>query len=60
METGAAGLTAGASVINSASCSSQNSANKPDDGQILYIGGNIALADTQFGKVKGFVLRGIN
>jgi para-nitrobenzyl esterase len=30
------------------------------DGQILFIGDNIAVADTQYGKVKGYVLRGIH
>jgi para-nitrobenzyl esterase len=28
-----------------------------NDRQILFIGDNIALADTQYGKVKGYVLR---
>ena len=31
-----------------------------EDGQVLFIGDNIALADTQYGKVKGYILRGIN
>jgi para-nitrobenzyl esterase len=35
-------------------------ASKPDnDDQQLFIGDNIAIAETQYGKVKGFILRGI-
>jgi para-nitrobenzyl esterase len=30
------------------------------DEQVLRIGDNIAVADTQFGKVRGYMLRGIN
>lgn len=30
------------------------------DGPILQVGDNIALADTSYGKVRGFVLRGVN
>jgi para-nitrobenzyl esterase len=35
-------------------------ADKNNDGPILQIGDNIAIADTSYGKVRGFVLRGIN
>lgn len=31
-----------------------------DDGQQIFIGENIAIANTSYGKVKGFVLRGIH
>ncbi|WP_319481459.1 carboxylesterase family protein [uncultured Draconibacterium sp.] len=31
-----------------------------DDEQVLFVGDNIALADTEYGKVKGYILRGIN
>jgi para-nitrobenzyl esterase len=31
-----------------------------EDGPVLLIGDNIALADTQHGKVRGYVLRGIH
>ncbi|HEX8061222.1 MAG TPA: carboxylesterase family protein [Cyclobacteriaceae bacterium] len=31
-----------------------------NDGQILQVGDNIAVANTSYGKVRGFVLRGIN
>src|ERR1044072_1894750 len=30
------------------------------DGQVLLVGDNIAVANTSYGKVRGFVLRGIN
>jgi para-nitrobenzyl esterase len=57
---GAAGLTLGTSVMSLASCASPSANKEDEDGQILFIGDNIALADTQYGKVKGYVLRGIN
>jgi para-nitrobenzyl esterase len=46
----AAGLTLGTASASFSSCSSF--VNKPEDGQVLYIGDNIAIADTQYGKVK--------
>ena len=57
---GAAGLTIGSSAISLASCSSADAKTTADDGQILFIGDDIALADTQYGKVKGYKLRGTN
>lgn len=54
---GATGMALGSTV---SSCSSSASEKEADDGQILFIGDNIALADTQYGKVKGYQLRGIN
>ena len=33
---------------------------KGQDGQILLVGDNIAVTNTQYGKVRGYVLRGIN
>jgi para-nitrobenzyl esterase len=59
---GAAGITLGSSAITLTSATSPSPyANKEDeDGQILFIGDNIALADTKYGKVKGYQLRGIN
>ena len=36
-----------------------NSSKAEDDDQILQIGDSIAIADTKYGKVKGFILRGI-
>ena len=57
---GATGLTLGSSTLSFASCTSSTDNKERDDAQILFIGDNIALADTQYGKVKGYVLRGIN
>jgi para-nitrobenzyl esterase len=33
---------------------------KAQDGQLLLVGDNIAVANTEYGKVRGYVLRGIN
>jgi para-nitrobenzyl esterase len=54
---GAAGVAVGAGILSSASCGSPE--NKAEDGQILHIGDTIAVADTQYGKVRGYKLRGI-
>ena len=54
---GAAGVAVGAGILSSASCGSPE--NKEEDGQVLHIGDNIAVADTQYGKVRGYRLRGI-
>jgi para-nitrobenzyl esterase len=55
---GAAGLTIGASAIPLTSCSSP-AAKKDEDGQILFIGDNIAVAETTNGKVRGFIHKDI-
>ncbi|HMJ70543.1 MAG TPA: carboxylesterase family protein [Cyclobacteriaceae bacterium] len=54
--------TAALSVGAAGSASAANTAKEaPDkDGQILLVGDNIAVAATTHGKVRGFVLRGIN
>jgi para-nitrobenzyl esterase len=57
---GATGLTIGAASFATASCASPGTKKDEDDGQVLFIGENIAVADTQYGKVKGYLLRGIN
>lgn len=57
--TGAAGLSMTAAGITSPSCKPADAKRAEDDSQILFIGDNIALADTQYGKVKGYLLRGI-
>jgi para-nitrobenzyl esterase len=59
MGAGAAGITLGASAISATSCSSTSSKKEVDDGQILFIGDNIAVADTSNGKVRGFIHRDI-
>jgi para-nitrobenzyl esterase len=52
---GAATLSVGANPLNPGQTATVN----PDD-QLLFVGDNIAVANTQYGKVRGFVLRGIN
>jgi para-nitrobenzyl esterase len=42
------------------SASPQHPAAKPYDKQVLFVGDNIALTDTQHGKVRGYVLRDIH
>jgi para-nitrobenzyl esterase len=60
MGTGAAGIALGTTVVSAAtSVPPPANKKKEEDGQILFIGDNIALADTQYGKVKGYMLRGI-
>ena len=56
---GAAGLTLGTAAIATASCSSPAVKKEDEDGQILFIGDDIALADTTNGKVRGFIHRDI-
>lgn len=60
MGAGATGIALGSATVAAASCTSNNTEKSSGDEQILFIGDNIALADTQYGKVKGYVLRGIN
>ena len=60
MGTSAAGIAVGTAAM-SAACSQPATETKPEqDGQALLIGDNIAVADTQYGKVRGYVLRGIH
>ena len=59
MGAGAAGLGL-ASVIPAAGCSATGTAtDNESDGQQLMVGDDIAIAQTQYGKVQGFILRGI-
>jgi para-nitrobenzyl esterase len=60
MGAGATGLAFGTAAVTASSCASSGTKKEEEDGQILFIGDNIALADTRYGKVKGYVLRGIN
>ena len=57
--TGAAGMAIGGSSIASAAVGSDK-AGTEEDGPVLQIGDDIAVADTQHGKVRGYVLRGIH
>ena len=58
MGTGAAGLTVGRSAFASEAGDPVKSPH--DDGPVLLVGENIAVADTQYGTVRGYVLRGIH
>lgn len=53
---GAATLGLGGS--NAMAASSNSSAS--NDGQLLFVGDNLSIANTQYGKVRGFQLRGIH
>ncbi len=53
---GAASLGLG-SQVNAASLSPMSGSN---DGQVLFVGDNLSLANTQYGKIRGFQLRGIH
>jgi para-nitrobenzyl esterase len=55
---GTAAFGLGATTISSAEGS--EAVQDKNDGQILFIGDNIAVTNTSYGKVRGFVLRGIN
>jgi para-nitrobenzyl esterase len=54
---GAAGLTLVSSGISLTSGTS--STGKDEDGQVLFIGDNIAVAETSYGKVRGFIHKDI-
>lgn len=56
---GAAGLTLGSAVTSISGCATAEGKSKDDDGQVLFVGDNIAIANTTYGKVKGFILRDI-
>ena len=56
---GAAGMTLASSAFASETKDFSSPAGEEKDGQVLFIGDNIALADTTYGKVKGYTLRGI-
>ncbi len=59
MGVGAAGLGIAATLPLSACASPSEEKSAENDDQILFIGDDIAIADTVYGKVKGFILRGI-
>ncbi|MDR1783846.1 MAG: carboxylesterase family protein [Dysgonamonadaceae bacterium] len=40
-------------------CTTANAENKQKDEPVLQIGEEIAVADTEYGKVKGFIMRGV-
>lgn len=55
--TGSAGLALGSAALPTG-CSRAPETGAPG-GQILQVGDNIAVANTQYGKVRGYMLRGI-
>ncbi|MGJ5818170.1 carboxylesterase/lipase family protein [Paludibaculum fermentans] len=55
--TGSAGLAVGAAALTT---SPGIALAKGNDGQLLQVGDNIAVANTQYGKVRGYILRGIH
>ena len=55
---GAAGLTISSPLVLNGCIAPVKK--QEDEGQVLFIDDNIAVADTQYGKVKGFTLRGIH
>jgi para-nitrobenzyl esterase len=60
MGSGATGLTIGASAFSISSINPPALKKDAEDGQVLFIGDNIALADTKYGKVKGYLKNGVN
>jgi para-nitrobenzyl esterase len=59
MGTGAAGITIGAAAMSALSCSPPEATDGKEGRTVLQIGDNLALADTQYGKVRGYILRDI-
>ncbi len=53
--TGASGIAIGASATSTGCSQAEGST-----GPVLQVGENIAVVNTQYGKVRGYVLRGIN
>ncbi len=56
--TGAAGVGIG-SMLTSLACKSSVETGNREDDQILFIGDEIAVADTAYGKIRGYILRDI-
>ncbi len=59
MGVGAAGIGL-ASTLPSTTYASNSEADINDEEQILFVGDDIAIAETEYGKVKGYILRGIH
>ena len=60
IKTMGAGATGFALAGTAASaCTSKGSVSEQEEGPVISIGENIAIADTQYGKVRGYILRGI-
>jgi para-nitrobenzyl esterase len=50
----------GSTGIAAAMAAPKTASTKGDDGQLLHIGDNIAVTNTEYGKVRGYILRGIH
>ncbi len=60
MGAGAAGLTIGTTAVSTSSWASPSDNKKEEeDGQVIFIGDNIAVAETTYGKVRGFIHKDI-
>ncbi|MFV0590453.1 MAG: carboxylesterase/lipase family protein [Draconibacterium sp.] len=59
MGAGAAGLGLAATVPLSSCAAAATNEDNEEDEQVLFIGDDIAVAETVYGKVRGFILRGI-
>ena len=58
--TGVAAMTISGKGTASASAGPLKAGPEAEDGPVLLIGDTIAVAETQYGKVRGYVLRGIH
>jgi para-nitrobenzyl esterase len=56
---GTAGLTLGTTAFSVTSCTPPSNKKTEEDGQIIFIGDNIAGAETTYGKVRGFIHKDI-
>lgn len=45
----------GAAALSTSSCTSGSAEKGDEDGQVIFIGDNIAIAETTYGKVRGFI-----
>jgi para-nitrobenzyl esterase len=55
MGAGTAGLTLGTATLSATSCASASAKKDEEDGQVIFIGDKIAVAETTNGKVRGFI-----
>jgi para-nitrobenzyl esterase len=56
---GTAGMTLGSISLAATSCSTGSELKGKEDGQVMFIGDNIAVAETSYGKVRGFIHKDI-
>src|SRR5512136_446651 len=57
--TGAVGLALGSTALSVSSCTSSSNKKNEEDGQVIFIGDKIAIAETTYGKVRGFIHKDI-